>query len=118
MDSLLQAFAIPGKLAVRPFQTTDGHGYELARTNCIPDDVVAVVYDGADRGVDEANRYAHLLAASPVMLELLEEALGIWSERFDGPEDEDLSVPGADLVDWFAAWRLRVRAELQISSED
>lgn len=51
-------------------------------------------------------------ALSPVMQALLAEALGAWSEQFDGPEDHDLSISGADLVEWFAEWRLRVRDQL------
>ena len=54
---------------------------------------------------------------SPTMQSLLTEALGAWSEQFDGPDDQDLSVSGADLVDWFADWRLRVRAELPAHSQ-
>ena len=54
---------------------------------------------------------------SPAMRSLLAEALGAWSEQFDGPDDRDLSVSGADLVEWFAEWRLRVRTELAAHSE-
>jgi hypothetical protein len=57
------------------------------------------------------------LPLSPTMQSLLAEALGAWSEQFDGPDDHDLSVSGADLVDWFADWRLRVRAELSAHSQ-
>ncbi len=46
------------------------------------------------------------------MLALLREALAAWAEQFDEPEDQDLSVSGADLVDWFSQWRLRVREQL------
>ena len=49
---------------------------------------------------------------SPALQSLLTEALGAWSEQFDGHADQDLSVSGADLVDWFADWRLRLRSEL------
>ena len=47
---------------------------------------------------------------------LLAEALGAWSEQFDGPEDHDLSISGADLVEWFAEWRLRARDQLSAQS--
>jgi hypothetical protein len=104
--------AIAGRLRIRPFQADDGYGFDLIRTDCEPTDVVAVVYDSADRGVGEAMQYARLLALSPVMQALLAEALGAWSEQFDGPEDHDLSISGADLVEWFAEWRLRVRDQL------
>ena len=54
-----------------------------------------------------ARRHAALFAASKRMAELLSQALCDWP-GFDGDED----VSGADLVDWFAQWRLRVRAAL------
>lgn len=41
--------------------------------------------------------------------DLMREALEYQAECFDGPDDEDLSVSGADLVDWFAAWRERLK---------
>jgi hypothetical protein len=40
---------------------------------------------------------------------LLAEALGAWASEFDNDEE----VSGADLVDWFADWRLRLREELK-----
>ena len=46
------------------------------------------------------------------LLAVLQEALDTWAEQFDGPEDEDLSISGADLVEWFAQWRLRLREQL------
>lgn len=60
----------------------------------------------------EAHANAGLFAASKAMSELLLEATQAWSEQFDGPDDRDLSVSGADLVDWFAQWRLRARQAL------
>ena len=54
-----------------------------------------------------ARRHAALFAASKGMAELLSQALCDWPQ-FDGDED----VSGADLVDWFAQWRLRVRSAL------
>ena len=63
--------AIEGRLEIRPFQSNDGHGFDLIRTDCEPTDVVAVVYDGADRGVGEALQYARLLALAPAMQALL-----------------------------------------------
>jgi len=54
-----------------------------------------------------ARRHAALFAASKGMAELLSQALCDWP-GFDGDED----VSGADLVDWFAQWRLRVRSAL------
>lgn len=58
-----------------------------------------------------ARRHAALFAASKQMAELLGQALCDWP-GFDG--DEDMS--GADLVDWFAQWRVRVRSALTQAS--
>ncbi len=44
----------------------------------------------------------------PALERLLAEAIGAWASEFDNDEE----VSGADLVDWFADWRLRLRAEL------
>ena len=52
----------------------------------------------------------------PALRTLLEEALNAWAGQFDGPADEDLSVSGADLVEWFADWRLRLRAALTVKA--
>ncbi len=60
----------------------------------------------------EAHANAGLFAASKQMAELLSEATQAWSSQFDGPENEDCSISGADLMDWFARWRLRARAAL------
>ena len=62
----------------------------------------------------EAHANAGLFAASKAMSELLIEATRAWSEVFDAPDDSEhnLSVSGADLMDWFAQWRLRARSAL------
>jgi hypothetical protein len=70
--------------------------------------LVATVPDGPGYGLGEAEGHARLLARSPTMLRLLREALAIFAEAFEADED----VPGADLVDRFAAWRTRAKAEL------
>ena len=103
---------ISGPLLVLPFEDRIEDGFGLIRTDTSPAVEAAIVHDGSDRGAGEAARYAQLLGLSPVMLALLREALAAWAEQFDGPEDQDLSVSGADLVDWFAQWRLRVREQL------
>ncbi len=61
----------------------------------------------------EARANAGLFAASKSMAELLTEAVEAWAGQFDGPEDQDLSIAGADLIDWFAEWRLSARAALR-----
>ena len=102
-----------GRLLV-PFEDRVEDGFGLIRTDTSPAIEVAIVHDGSDRGIGEAEKYAQLLGLSPVMLTLLQEALGAWAEQFDAPDDpgEDVSVDGGDLVEWFADWRLRVREGL------
>ncbi|MDQ2802768.1 MAG: hypothetical protein M3Y41_08810 [Pseudomonadota bacterium] len=75
---------------------------------------VGKVHPIGPTGKNQAEAHANggLFAASKLMAELLTEATQAWSSQFDGPEDEDRSVSGADLVDWFAQWRLRARTAL------
>lgn len=61
----------------------------------------------------EAYANAGLFAASRLMAALLTEATQAWVSQFDGPADQDCSISGADLMDWFAQWRLRARAALE-----
>jgi hypothetical protein len=93
---------IDGGLAVRPFISEDSHGFELFD----PDtgDIAAIIHDGADRGDGEAQAAAEILAAAPVMLTLLLEALAINRAEFE----DDTAINGADLVDDIAAWRRKV----------
>ena len=107
---------IAGRLEARRIENGPANGHALIRTDTSPATEVAVVHGGSGCGGGEPEQLAELLGLSPVMLELLREALGAWAEQFDGPEDEDLSVSGADLVDWFADWRLRVRTALTPAS--
>ncbi len=44
---------------------------------------------------------------------LIGDALLYEAGQFDGPEDEDLEVSGADLVDWFTDWRERAKRALR-----
>ena len=106
---------ISGRLLVLPFEDRLEDGFCLIRTDTSPPVEVAIVHDGSDRGIDKAEQYAQLLDLSPVMLTLLREALGAWAERSDAPDDApggEHYVSGADLVEWFAGWRLRVREGL------
>ncbi len=106
---------ITGRLLVLPFEDRVEDGFGLIRTDTSPAIEVAIVHDGTDRGIGEAEKYAQLLGLSPVMLTLLQEALGAWAEQFDAPDDApdgDHYVSGSDLVEWFADWRLRVREGL------
>ena len=106
---------ISRRLLVLPFENRVEDGFGLIRTDTSPAIEVAIVHDGSDRGIGEAEKYAQLLGLSPVMLTLLQEALGAWAERFDAPDDApdgDHYVSGSDLVEWFGDWRLRVREGL------
>lgn len=51
---------------------------------------------------------------APTRAHLIAEALAYEAAKFDRPdgEDSELNVSGADLVDWFADWRLRMKAAL------
>ena len=106
---------ISGRLLVVPFEDRVEDGFGLVRTDTTPAVEVAIVHDGSDRGIGEAEQYAHLLGLSPVMLTLLREALAAWEEQFDAPDDapgRDHYVSGSDLIEWFSDWRLRVRRGL------
>lgn len=108
---------VPAKrLDVRPLSTDDGRGFELVRADCEPPIVVATIHDGIDRGIGEAEAIARLLSAAPQMRSVLQEALRAWSAQFDGDPQQDLSISGADLVDWFSQWRRRARAALAMAS--
>jgi len=99
---------IEGHLAVRVLEDVMADGYGLVRTDCSPAVEIAIVHDGSDRGIGETEAYVALLARSPGMKRLLDEAVAFEAEAFD----EDEPVSGADLVDWFAGWRDRVRTLL------
>jgi hypothetical protein len=60
----------------------------------------------------EAHANAGLFAASKAMASVLKEATEAWATQFDGVGDENCSISGADLLDWFAQWRLLARAAL------
>jgi len=61
----------------------------------------------------QAEAYANggLFAASKEMADLLDEATRAWALQFDA-SCHDCSVPGADLVEWFTAWRRKARQVL------
>ena len=101
---------IGGHLTIRLFSHEDGDGFGLTRTDYSDDTQVAVIFDGSDRGTGEAEGYAQLFARAPSMLRLLRRALAEHGDAFDADEQ----VPGADLVEWFASWRLEVRELLTL----
>lgn len=105
-----QAGHADGTLQVRPFTSEDSQGFELF--DPANGDIAAVVHDGPDRRPGDARNAADVLAAAPVMLRFLSEALAIGREAFD----EDLEVKSGDLVETFATWRQKVRRMLQIDT--
>jgi hypothetical protein len=60
----------------------------------------------------EAYANAGLFAASKTMATILVEATEAWAKQFEFVGDEDCSISGADLLDWFAQWRRRAKAAL------
>jgi hypothetical protein len=88
-------------------------GFGMVRTDESPPLIVAVLHDGTEAHVMDAETHAALLRAAPAMLALLKEALAAWADEFDGGPDDDLSVSGADLVDWFSQWRAGARDALR-----
>lgn len=99
---------IEGHLAVRVLEDVVSDGYGLVRTDRSPAVEVAIVHDGTDHGIGETEAYVALLARAPAMKRLLDEALAFEAEALDADEP----VSGADLVEWFAGWRLDVRTLL------
>jgi hypothetical protein len=60
----------------------------------------------------EAGVNAALFAASKAMAQVLREAMTAWEEQFEAPDGEQASISGADLLAWFALWRVRVQRAL------
>lgn len=60
----------------------------------------------------EAGANAALFAASKTMAGALREAVTAWEEQFASPEGEEAGVSGADLLEWFAQWRVRAERAL------
>ncbi|HWF95027.1 MAG TPA: hypothetical protein VG291_08750 [Xanthobacteraceae bacterium] len=92
-------------------------GFGMIRTPASPPVEIAIIHDGSDHGLTEAGTHARLFAASPAMRALLTEALDAWAKQFDGADETDLGVSGVDLVDWFSAWRLKVKEELAAATD-
>ena len=63
----------------------------------------------------EAFANAGLFAASKEMAILLMEATQAWAAQFDEADPDSVEISGADLVAWFAEWRLRVRKALDVA---
>ena len=69
---------------------------------------------GEPEGQAEAFVNAGLFAASKAMAVLLEESVEAWAAQFDDTGNDDGEISGGDLLEWFAGWRLRVKAALQM----
>jgi hypothetical protein len=58
--------------------------------------------------VAATNALADLFTAAPLLLDVLDEADIVWGEAFDNNN----SVDGGDLVEWFAEWLPKARAAI------
>ena len=101
---------VPTKQTMHDGTVMPTWGVQVADTGQWIGRVHPIGEDSAHRA--EAHANAGLFAASKMIAELLDEATKAWVEQFDGPEDLDCSISGADLMDWFAQWRLRARKAL------
>lgn len=100
---------IAGDLHIRTRAPDDEFAFALTRTDADAEGLlVAMVPDGAEYGIGEAQSHAVLLARSPTMLRLLREAFAMFSDEFEADEP----INGGDLVDLFGAWRRHAIAEL------
>ena len=52
---------------------------------------------------ESAEADATLIAAAPNLLTILEDAIESYKDEFEG--EGDLSISGADFIDWFSIWR-------------
>ena len=60
----------------------------------------------------EASANAALFAASKAMASVLREAMTAWEEQFEAPDGTEASISDADLLAWFAGWRVRAQRAL------
>lgn len=73
---------------------------------------IAIAHDGTTEGVIEAEGLYFAIAALPALQAILTTAIGAWAGQFDEEADGDSEVPGAELVEWFAQWRLQAKEAL------
>jgi hypothetical protein len=66
---------------------------------------------------DKAESFANagLFASSKEMAVLLHEATQVWADQFDDTGPDSPEISGADLLDWFAQWRLRAKKLLEVA---
>ncbi len=96
------------KLPVQTVEDRIEDGYGMIRTKESPAVQLAVLHDGTKIAAATAEKLASLCGYALIMRKLLVEATSAWTEQFDG----DAEVPAADLVEWFASWRVVARAAL------
>lgn len=82
-----------------------------------PADDQEVIRQYWDHVEDESANIEPCEIALPIE-SVVRNALAYEGASFDGPEEDDLSVSGADLVDWFSQWRLEARAALEAAGVD
>ena len=97
-------------LRLRIIEDPAGDGFAMIRCQDGRAVEVAVAHDGTREGVDQAEAIARLITATPQLRDLVSEAIHVWAAAFDAPPDIEGCVSGADLIDWFAQWRLKAKA--------
>jgi hypothetical protein len=102
-------------LSVKIVEDEIRDGFGMIRTETSPPVEIVILHDGTQHGLDKAEVLAALLATTCMMRELLDDAARAWAREFDVPDGGDTQVPGADLVDWFSAWRLKAKTALHLS---
>jgi hypothetical protein len=96
------------KLPVRIVEDRIEDGYGMIRTADSPPVQLAVLHDGTESAVATAEKLASLCGYTLIMRRLLTEATAAWAEQFDS----NTEVPAANIVEWFASWRVVARAAL------
>jgi hypothetical protein len=87
-------------------------GFGLIRTETSTPVEVAILHDGTDRGLREAEIHDRLFRLVPALVGLVNETLKVWGPQCDASSGSDSYISGAELVDWFTDWRRRVRQVL------
>ncbi len=102
--------SLPLRISIRA--TATEFAQDMLRIAERPAVEIVVVHDASATSIRKAEACAALLALAPAMLDLLRDALAAWSDQFDGDDDTDLHVSGADFVDWFTGWRNTAKCRL------
>jgi hypothetical protein len=108
MNLVALYYTTKGDVTITLIRQDGVSGFALSRNDWGEAVLAATVLDSAEHWDGEAAGHAYLFARSPTMLHLLGDALALFATEFAADED----MPGADLVDRFAEWRSRAKAEL------